>query len=212
MISSCRGFLVIAAMAVVTASPCVAAADYPELGRLDPALRASVSGVIAEAEKDSLPTKPLIDKSLEGASKGASPERIVQAVRAYSQSLRRARSAVGAASTEAEIVAAAGAIQAGVSEDTLAEMRSARPRGSLVVPLVVLADMLARGVPLGAASPAVLAPARSGAKDADLFAIRERVERDIQAGVAPAAAAKTRSRAWLAQHARTGNYPGKDPR
>lgn len=180
-----------------------AGAETQELDRrLDPATRDAVTSLITDAEKDGLPTKPLVAKALEGASKGANGERIVKAVRAYADALRRARSAVGKESSEAEIVAAAGAVQAGVPMDTLTHLRSARPSGSLVVPLVVLSDMVARHVPIDVASVAVLAPARAGAKDADLFSIRERVEKEIQAGVAPAAAAQLCSKAWLSTRVR----------
>jgi hypothetical protein len=186
-----------------TAWPARVSAEIPELDhRLDPVTRDAVSAVVTDAEKEGLPTRPLVAKALEGASKGADGERIVKAVRAYAEALRRARRAIGAESIEAEIVAAAGAVQAGVPVDTLAHLRSARPHDSLVVPLVVLSDMVARHVPVDVASVAVLEPARAGARDADLSSIRERVEKDIRAGVAPAAAAQFRSKAWLSTRAR----------
>jgi hypothetical protein len=183
--------------------PSLASAEAEELDRrLDPATKDAVTALITDAEKEGLPTRPLVAKALEGVSKGADGERIVKAVRAYTEALRRARSAVGKESSEAEIVAAAGAVQAGVPTDTLTRLRSARPSGSLVVPLVVLSDMVARHVPVDVASVAVLAPTRAGAKDADLFSIRERVEKEIQAGVAPGAAAQLCSKAWLSTRMR----------
>ena len=56
-----------------------------------------------------------------------------------------------------------------------------------VVPLAVLADLVASGVPVDSAAAAVLALAAS-ARDADLIDLRRAVERDIALGAAPTAA------------------------
>src|SRR5262249_50027911 len=157
-----------------------AMAETQGLERLDPATRTAVSAIVEEARRGGLPTQPLVNKAMEGATKGASGERIVQAVRAYAEACGRARSALGRESSQAEIVAAAGAIQGGVPDTTLSHLRSARAHDSLVVPLVVLSDLVARHVPVNVASVAVIAPTRAGAPDADLLVLRERVEKDIR--------------------------------
>ena len=43
----------------------------PRLGRLDPDTRAGVSAVVDSARAVGLPTEPLIQRALEGATKGA---------------------------------------------------------------------------------------------------------------------------------------------
>ena len=55
------------------------------------------------------------------------------------------------------------------------------------MPLAVLTDLVASGVPVDSAAAAVLALAAS-ARDADLIDFRRAVERDIALGAAPTAA------------------------
>lgn len=160
------------------------------------------------ARADGLPTEPLVAKALEGDAKGASPERIVAAVRAQLAALSGARAALGRASSEAELVAGAGALLAGVSGDSLTRLRESRPGKPLVVPLVVLADLMARKVPGDAAAMAVLAVARAGALDTDMLRMRERIERDIAGGMMPANAAMMRARKWAPRP----RSPGADRR
>lgn len=212
MTFSTFGAVVISVLVASSVSPARSAAETSAFDRLEPSVRAAVSQIVTAAAKDSLPTRPLVAKALEGASKGASGERIVSAVKAYADALRKARGAIGPRSTEAEIVAAASAIQAGVPGDTLSRLRSARPHDSLVVPLVVLSDMVARRVPVQVASLAVVASARAGASDSDLFSIRERVEKDIQAGVPPATAADQQTKAWLSAQLRSSTRGKAEPK
>lgn len=160
--------------------------------RLDPATAEAVWGVIERARAEGSPVDPLIATALEGASKQARGERIVAAVRNHAAALTTARAALGASSAPAEIVAGAGALMSGVSADTLSRLRAARPQGSLVVPLVVIADLITRQVPVSTATAAVVHASRAGARDADLLRLRTRVEGDIRRGVSPAAATLAR--------------------
>jgi hypothetical protein len=176
--------------------PVAGLADPRLDARLDPATAAEVNRLVDAARADGLPTEPLVSKALEGEAKRAPAARIVAAVRAQLAALGDARAALGAASTEAELVAGAGALLAGVPRDSVARLRATRPGKPIVVPLVVLADLVARRVPGAAAAGTVLAVARAGAADADLLRMRERVERDIAGGMSPADAAYARARRW----------------
>ena len=160
--------------------------------RLDPATAETVWGVIETARANGSPVDPLIATALEGASKQARGDRIVAAVKNHAAALALAHQALGAGSAPAEIVAGAGALMSGVSADTLARLRAARPQGSLVVPLVVMADLITRQVPVTTATAAVVHASRAGARDADLLRLRTRVEGDIRRGVSPAAATLAR--------------------
>lgn len=182
------------AHAAPAAAPAVAARLE---ARLDPATASTISEIVERSRASGLPTEPLVAKALEGASKGAPGPRIVTAVRQYAMALAAAREALGADAREPEIVAAAGALSAGVPADTLARLRASRPGQSLVIPLVVLADLVARKVPPDAASGTILAASRAGAGDAELLRLRERVEQDIRAGASPLTAATVRGRALL---------------
>lgn len=174
--------------------------------RLDPAVASTVADLLREVRAKQLPTEPLIATALEGAARGIARERIIAAVRAQATALEGAREALGPRATEAEIVAGASAIRARVPADSLVRLRAAR-RGSLVIPLVVTADMIARGVPPAAASGTVLVAARAGMDDDDLVRLREHVARDIGAGVAPGDAARIRTQAMLVNRASRRTAP-----
>jgi hypothetical protein len=79
-------------------------------------------------------------------------------------------------------------VLSGMTLPQLARFKTARPRQSITVPLVVVADLIARGVPRDTAMRSVYLAVTSGVGDADLSMLRERVESDIRAG-APAGAA-----------------------
>jgi hypothetical protein len=141
-----------------------------------------------------LPADPLVGVALEGAMRRASGDRIVVAVREYASALGSAREALGNAAQNDEIVSGAGVIVAGVTPSAVGSLRAARPSGSLTVPLVVLADLVARGVPADSAAATVGEALRNGARDDELSEFRRRVERDILAGAKPTTAMSLRTR------------------
>jgi len=178
------------------ALPALANAQTDRLtGRLDERTRAAVTGIVDSVRGAGVPADPLVNKALEGASKGADGARIVAAVRALAADLGRARAALGARSTEPELVAGAAALRAGASPAFLARLRGDYPREALVVPLAVMADLVARGVPADTAAQAVLALVQAGVREADLVAFRQSVERDIALGAPAGAAAAVRATA-----------------
>ena len=158
----------------------------PRLERLDATTRAAVAALVDSAGRALLPTEPLVQRALEGATKRASGELIVAAVRRFAVELGHARDALGSTASPAELSAGAAALRAGASPTVLARLREAR-REPLTMPLAVLADLVASGVPVDSAAAAVLALA-ARARDADLVEFRRAVERDIALGAPPAAA------------------------
>ena len=158
----------------------------PRLERLDAATRPAVAALVDSAGRALLPTEPLVQRALEGATKRASGELIVAAVRRFAVELGHARDAFGSTASPAELSAGAAALRAGASPTVLARLRQAR-REPLTMPLAVLADLVASGVPVDSAAAAVLALA-ARARDADLVEFRRAVERDIALGAPPAAA------------------------
>lgn len=184
--------------------------------RLDAETYTGVSAVLKSAAEMGIPTQSLVSKALEGASKGASGERIVVAVKRLSGQLVLARSVLGPASTAAELDAGATALHIGVSPQQLERLRAVRPRQSLTIPLGMLADLVARGVPTDSAGAVVLALARTSMRDEDFVAFRRNVERDIALGAPPAAAASVRvnvtTRDLAAQEAMPGPRPPTGPR
>src|SRR3989441_3493774 len=154
-----------------------AAAQDQRLDRLDPSVRPLVASVIDSARAAGLPTEPLVQRALEGETKGAPGEVIVGAVQRLVADLGEARSALGPGTTPPELAAGAAALRAGAGPAVLAKLRRARSQ-TITVPLAVLADLVATGVPVDSAAAAVLALA-STTRDADLVEFRRAVERDI---------------------------------
>jgi hypothetical protein len=174
--------------------------------RLDAATRAALAPVLDSARAAGLPVEPLVDKALEGASKRAPGPRIVLAVRTLRADLDAARAALGAGSSEPEIVAGVSALRAGVRPSALQQLRESRPGRPLTIPLAVLADLIARGVPVDTAAAVVHALERGGAADEDFVTLRRNVERDVRAGALPAVAASVRAHGVPAT---VGSPPGR---
>ena len=119
-------------------------------------LTARVLGDIFEnAAARGIPTAPLIDRALEGAARKVGGSRIISAVRDLSAALADAREALGGQSTLDELKAGASALRAGIDENTLRSVRASRPGRTIELPLVVLTDIVGRGVPGTVAREAV---------------------------------------------------------
>ena len=179
--------------------------------RLDSATALTVWALAESARAVGLPPEPILGKALEGAARRAAPARIVAAARRQAAALAGAREALGDSSTETEMVAGATVLLAGVPADTLARLRAARPSRSLVIPLVVLGDLVARHVPEETASAVVVAITAAGFKDVELSQLRQRVERDIAAGADPATAARVRMEGLLMLQRGSRILPGSRP-
>ena len=160
--------------------------------RLDARTRLAVEHVIDSALTTGVPAEPLVDKALEGASKGAPSEAIVRAVRGLAVDLATARQSLGPQSLGEELTAGAAAIRAGVDADALHRLRAVGPGQPLVVALSVLTDLIASGVPADNATRSVLALTSTGAADEQLVAFRRNVERDIGVGAPPGVAVTLR--------------------
>jgi hypothetical protein len=167
------------------------AVQDPRLERLDPETRSLVVSVVDSARAAGLPSEPLIQRALEGVTKGAQGPRIVAAVRRLATDLGTARGALGSGATAPELEAGVAALRAGAGPQVLTQLREAR-RPPLTMALAVLADLVTSGVPVDSASAIVLAFAPT-ARDADLVEFRRAVERDISLGAPPGAAASVRA-------------------
>jgi hypothetical protein len=171
--------------------------------RLDARTRDAVVALIDSARAEGIPSEPLVQKALEGASKHADGSRILIAVRMLARELGDARSALGPFSTDAEVSAGASALHAGIAPAALSRMRASRAHGSLTVALAVLSDLIARGVPGDTATTVISALTGAGAPDADLLRFQQGVERDIAQGATPSAALGVRAQ---------GAFPSAAPR
>jgi hypothetical protein len=183
------------------------AAQDPRLERrLDSATLQAVSAAIDSANQEGLPVEALVQRALEGAAKHASSPQIVAAVRRLARELGTAKGALGAASSAAELIAAASALRAGVRPPDLTLLRRRRSQ-DLTVALATLADLVTSGVPPDSAAAAMIALAGS-ARDDQIADFRRAVERDIALGAPPAAAAAVRVDAAIHQAGRLDGTPG----
>lgn len=189
--------MVAVVFAVTALAPPAIDAQEPRLGRLPDDARIEVSAILDAAREAGLPTEPLVDRALEGATKGAPPDLIVRAVARLSEELGQARNAFGETASFAELTAGASALRAGATTEDLARLRTLRPGQPLTIAAAVLADLTSAGVPVDTAVTAVLTLA-SDARDADYVAFRRNVQRDIALGASPAAALGVRLQAELA--------------
>jgi len=199
-----RSTLSMFALALALGAPAALRAQDARLdSRLDARTREAVVTIIDSARGVGVPSEPLVQKALEGASKHADGARILTAVRMLARELGDARAALGAASSDAEVIAGASALHAGIAPAALSKMRASRARGSLTVALAVLSDLVARGVPGDTATTVISALTGAGAQDAELLRFQQGVERDIAQGATPAAALGVRAQ---------GAFPAGAPR
>ncbi|MFN2563598.1 MAG: hypothetical protein ABR499_01135 [Gemmatimonadaceae bacterium] len=184
--------------AVSPAAAQASARDAAALTRLQHALDAdtyrAVERVIQGARARALPTGPLVDRALEGAMKRAAGPRIRDAVTALAQRLEIARTMLAPSPTEADIAAGAGALSVGVPKDVLRTIRSVQPDQPVAVPLGVLTELVARSVPVDRAATLVVQLIKRGATPTQLVELNDHVQRDIAAGIEPAAAFDLRTR------------------
>ncbi|HEY7502681.1 MAG TPA: hypothetical protein VH700_01185 [Gemmatimonadales bacterium] len=165
------------ALAALLALPAASQAQDTRLTeRLDAATATRVQQVVDSAQAGGLPGEPLVQKALEGATLGASDDRIVAAVQSLHGQLRRAREALGGGASDPELTAAAGALRAGLEPSALRRLQSLRPDQPLVVPIAVLTDLVAEGVPPADATRSVLDLARDGRPDDEFVALRRQLQ------------------------------------
>lgn len=177
-------------------------------GRVPATVHADLVAAIDSAAARGLPAEPLVQKALEGATKRAQPQRIISAVRTLASELQTARLALGPDASDADLIAAASALHAGVAPEVLRRLRKDRPRQPLTIALGVMAELIGRGVTATQATQTVLALVEGGARDETLVAFGREVERDISTGAPPSAATEIRGEAFGADRANAPSSGG----
>ena len=190
-----RARFVVLALALVATSVSAQNVESRLSSRLDAKTRTAVVAIIDSARALGLPTEPLIDKANEGGAKNGSTDRILSAVRRYVAQLSQARAALGATSSEGEIIGGAQAIRAGIPTTQLERLRRVRQNVQIAAALTVVSDMVAREVPVDTAVSVVASLLNASATDDQLLGVRADVETDILGGRSPALAASMRGHA-----------------
>lgn len=156
-------------------APPTAEAQDPRLTRLDSLTRTQVELVLTTAKRRGLPVEPLVQKALEGSSKGAPGPRIVTAVQGMLTDLGRAQQGLGRSASPDELVAGAAALRAGATLDMVDQIRRTEPSGGVAVPLAVFADLVAGGMTVDAAWSSVAELASQGGDEEEFLELRERL-------------------------------------
>jgi hypothetical protein len=189
-------------LALAAASKSLAAQSENLAGRFPPSTEAALRSIVDSAQLEGLPTMALVQRALEGGSRGVEGARVIAAVRALRGRLGVARQALGTSASEAELTAAASALYLGVVPDTLAMLRHQQPNRNLALPLVVLAEMIQQGVPKDTAAGILLSLSDARVGDHVYRTLRQAVLLDVRSGVPPAIAATIRARAALLESPR----------
>ena len=163
-------------------------------GKLDLETQTVVLRTLDSARTRGLPLEPLVDKALEGATKRAAGARIQAAVSSLLGRLEAARDALAPNPTPRDITAGADALAFGATPDALKAMRAIRPNESVAVPLGVLTQLVASGVPVSRATRVVADLLRRGARDEQLIALNDDVRSYVAAGASPEVALDVRTR------------------
>lgn len=153
-----------------------------DASRFDTLTASVLRGIFEEAADRGIPTRPLILRALEGSARKVPGGRIIRAVRDLSDALATAKFALGDGTTPEELDPAAAAIRAGIDPRIVASVRTTRPPGTAVTALVVLTDLVARGVPPVTAREAVSTIARTPRSDDALLGLAATVAKNAQRG------------------------------
>lgn len=149
---------------------------------LDSTTAASLVQVVDGARAKGLPVEPIVAKARLGLLRRAPGTLIVAAARSTAERLDAARTALAPAPTMADVVAGADALTAGVNADALRSLRRVAPARPLAVPLGVLAQLVASGVPIARATAIVRDLVKRGAPAGQLVALGNAVDGDVRAG------------------------------
>jgi hypothetical protein len=188
-------------LALLVASPALAqraASPTVELeGKLSAATRDTLDAIVSAARARGLPTAPLVAKAAEGVLKQGDEARILRAVRNLATQLAASRELLRRDAAPGTLIAAASALQAGVTSAQLSRVIAAAPENDaeLAVGFVTLADLVASTVSAESAVTSVEQLLQRRAPAAEMAAFRAAVARDIQAGRSPEDALATRTKA-----------------
>lgn len=188
-------FVLAAAAFVAIAGTRASAQDYSRLTLIrDDATRNVVRTLLGAAFARGVPTDPLISKALEGVAKKASAGVIRDAMNALEKRMRKAQGVLGRESSVDELWAGADALDVGVSEKTLRQMRAIAPRRSIALELGVLTELVARKASPKRAAKTVLDLMARGATGVQLTALSKDVQGDVAAGLRPEVALDLRGK------------------
>lgn len=180
-------------LAIVAIGATRVAADVRIEQRVDPRIRAQVASIADSLEREGFQPEPLVQYALEGTQKRGNPEVILAGVRRWSRDLRAARQLLGPNATPDEVNAGAKALRAGVEPRQLERLRAERIDQRYTSALNTMAYLISAGVPKDTASTVLVNVALASASEADIRALQDEIERDINRGTPPGLATVARA-------------------
>lgn len=176
------------------------AQDPRLMQRLDPQTAVGIQALVDSARGLSLPAEPIVQKALEGASKGADGQHIITVVRNFIAELGVARTVLGSDVSPDALVLAAAALDGGVSSAQLRHMRPYGERRSFNGGLAGLIYLMSRGVSPEQSLTLVEAMLQAGLTGTEFTSLQQLVEQDVRGGASASESARVRAHA-LIQHA-----------
>lgn len=187
--------MLVSAMVAPAALDAQASQGTPVLTIADARTRQAVEREISRAAQRGLPVRALVAKANEGVTKQATGERIRVAVSTLARRLEQARDLLAPSPSDADVIAGADALAVGVPATMLRQIRAAYPAGaSVAMPLDVLTELVARGVPASNALEQITQLMRRGATPTQIAGLGASVQSDVAAGLTPDAALEVRAR------------------
>jgi len=169
------------------------------LSKLDIQTRARVQGLIDSARQANLPWEALRLKAIEGISKKAKKDVLLEGVRKYYKALELSKGALGPLAKPEDVETGASLLAAHVSLDDLAKFRVTTMGRSPMRPLTYLADLIDKQMPRDEAIDAFSKLWKDGAADTDFDGLWSAINQDILSGLNPRSALQSRMRAMPAR-------------
>jgi hypothetical protein len=147
--------------------------------------RTAFAEIVANAKSRGLPVDPLVDKVLEGKAKRRPPDEIITVVKKRVDFLARAQK-LGSYRSPVELIAVADALNRGIPEKTIRQMRAgSRPNEPIGLAVHTLADLLDKKIPQAIALDVISGWRSRGASAAELRELPASVERLVRHGASP---------------------------
>jgi hypothetical protein len=192
----------------VAAGRVAVAQDSLSLAKVDRETATLLVRIVDSARARGLPTDPIVTIISKGVLLHAAPERMVVAAQNVAARLEDARVALAPKPTATDIAAGGDALSvAGVTKAALQAVRSTSPNRPVAVPIGVLAQLVASGVPAKRATEIVTELIKRGASSAQLVALGNDVNSDVGHGARAIASLDVRLQGLTAVLAPVGS-PG----
>lgn len=170
-------------LAMVVGGRSAVAQDSVTLASVDRETALRLTRIVDSARVRGLPTEPIVAKISQGVLFHSSPDRIVSAAQSVATRLEEARTALAPKPTPADIAAGGDALGvAGVTRGALQAVRATSPNRPVVVPLGVLAQLVASKISVNRATEIVTGLIRRGATNEQLVTLGNDVTADIVRG------------------------------